>query len=63
MKSNVVKCHLIVVNDNEVSVMFGNETINGNTAVDLLGIKVDSNLNFNEHVSKLYKKEIKNHTL
>ena len=56
MKSNVDKCHLIVVNKNEVSVNLGNETISGSTTVDLLGVKIDNNLNFNEHVSKLCKK-------
>ena len=53
MTSNVDKCHQIVVNNNEVSVNLDNETINGSTSVDLLGIKIDNNLNFNEHVSKL----------
>ena len=56
MKSNVDKCHLIVVNNDEVSVNLADETINGSTSVDLLGIKIDNNLNFNEHVSKLCKK-------
>ena len=56
MKSNVDKCHLIVVNNNDVSVNLGNETINGSTTVDLLGVRIDNNLNFNEHVSKLCKK-------
>ena len=56
MKSNDDKCHLIVVNNNEVCVNLGNETINGSTSVDLLGIKIDNNLNCNEHLSKLCKK-------
>ena len=56
MKYNVDKCHLIVVNNNDVSVTLGNETVNGSTTVDLLGVKIDNNLNFNEHVSKLCKK-------
>ena len=59
MKSNVDKCHLILVNNNDVSVTLGNETINESTTVDLLGVKIDDNLNFNEHVSKLCKKIVK----
>ena len=57
MKSNEDKCHLVVANhQEEVSVKLGNENIAGSTYVDLLGVKIDNNLNFNEHVSKLCKK-------
>ena len=56
-KSNEDKCHLLVINHQEdVHVKLGNENIEGSLSVDLLGIKIDSNLNFNEHVSKLCKK-------
>ena len=40
----------------EVSVKLGDENISGSTSVDVLGVKIDNNLNFNEHVSKLCKK-------
>ena len=57
MKSNEDKCHLLVINHQEdVHVKLGNEKIEGSSSVDLLGIKIDNNLNFNEHVSKLCKK-------
>ena len=57
MKSNEDKCHLLVVNhQEEVSVELGDENIAGSTSVDVLGVKIDNNLNFNEHVSKLCKK-------
>ena len=38
------------------TVKLGKENIVGSSSVDLLGIKIDKNLNFNEHVSKLTKK-------
>ena len=57
MKSNEDKCHLMVVNhQEEVSVKLGDENIAGSTSVDVLGVKIENNLNFNEHVSKLCKK-------
>ena len=56
MKSNDDKCHLIVCNHDNVSVTLGNETIEESNSVELLGIKIDTNLNFNEHVTDLCKK-------
>ena len=57
MKSNEDKCHLHVINHQEdVHVKLGNENVVVSSPVDLLGIKIDSNLNFNEPVSKLCKK-------
>ena len=57
MKPNEDKRHLFVVNPaEELSVKLGNETIINSTSVDLLGIKIDDKLNFNEHVTKLCKK-------
>ena len=57
MKSNEDKCHLLIINhQDENCVQLGNENIVGSSFVDLLGIKIDKNLNFNEHVSKLTKK-------
>ena len=38
-------------------VKLGNETIVNSNSVDLLGIKIDDKLNFNEHVTELCKKE------
>ena len=56
MKPNEDKCHLLVINYENVSVNLGNENIPCSSTVDLLGIKIDDKLNFNEHVSKLCKK-------
>ena len=50
MKPNEDKCHLFVVNPvEELSVKLGNGTIVNIISVDLLGIKIDNKLNFNEH--------------
>ena len=56
MRPNEDKCHLLVINQENVSVTLGNEKISCSSTVDLLGIKIDDKLNFNEHVSKLCKK-------
>ena len=56
MRQNEDKSHLLVINQENVSVTLGNEDISCSSTVDLLGIKIDNKLNFNEHVSKLCKK-------
>ena len=56
MKPNDEKCHLIVCNHENVSVTLGNQIIHTTDLVELLGIKIDKNLNFSEHVSELCKK-------
>ena len=52
IKSNDDKSHLIVCNQDHVSVILGNETF------ELLGINIDKNLNFNGHITNLCKKAI-----
>ena len=57
MQPNADKCHLIVINPKEdISVKLGNELVSNSHSVDLLGIKVDDNLNFTEHITKLCKR-------
>ena len=56
MKSNDDKCHLIVANQDNISITLGNECIEAEDSVELLGITIDKNLNFNEHVSDLIRK-------
>ena len=56
MKPNEDKWHLLVINQENVSVTLGNENISCSSTVELLGIKIDDKLNFNEHVSKLCRK-------
>ena len=55
-KPNEDKCHLLVINQENVSVTLGNENISCSATAELLGIKIDDKLNFNEHVSTLCKK-------
>ena len=57
MKSNDDKCHLIVANQDNISITLGNECTEAEDSVEFLGIKIDKNLNFNEHVSDLIRKE------
>ena len=56
MKPNNDKCHLIVCNQEHLSVTLGNENISSTKSVELLGVTIDNNLNFTEHVTKLCKK-------
>ena len=55
MKPNEDKCHLSVINHENITVNLGSENITCSSSVDLLGIQIDE-LNFNEHISKLCKK-------
>ena len=63
MKPNEDKCHLLVINQENISVNVGKENISCSSSVDLLGIKIDDKLIFNEHVSKLCKKATRNYML
>ena len=57
MKPNADKCHLLMANqNNSITVNIGNEEIVNEDCVELLGIKIDKQLNFSKHVSKLCKK-------
>ena len=56
MKPNDDKCHLIVCNQEKLFVTLGNESIDSTDTVELLGITIDKNLNFTEHVSDLCKR-------
>ena len=56
MKSNDDKCHLIVSNKETLAITLGKEIIHSNDSVDLLGITIDKNLNFTDHISNLCNK-------
>ena len=53
MKSNDDKCHLLITSTEEISAKVGNHHIRNSASEKLLGVTIDSKLNYNEHVSKL----------
>ena len=55
MKANNDKCHLIVPNHNDVSVTLGKEHIIAEDSVTLLGVLIDSKLDFADHITSLLK--------
>ena len=56
-KMNADKCKLMVTKHSDnVSLQIDGHCIKGSNCVKLLGVKIDSTLNYNDHVSSLYKK-------
>ena len=47
--------------DDNQTINVGSEAVESSEAVELLGIKIDSTLNFTDHVTGLIKKGIKNY--
>ena len=64
-KMNPDKCKLLVTKaDEDVSLEVDGHNIKGSKSVKLLGVKIDNQLNFNDHVSMIYKKaNLKLHAL
>ena len=62
MELNQDKCHLLVsgYKHENVWAQTGDEIIWESNKQKLLGLQIDRNLNFNEHVSSLCRKGIKN---
>ena len=56
MKANHDKCHLIVSKNENISMHINPFEIKNTNCEKLLGIKVDSRLNFNEHLDGMFKK-------
>ena len=57
LQMNPDKCKLLISNkDKDISIIIDNEVIECSKSVKLLGITIDSKLDFSEHVSKLCKK-------
>ena len=56
MKPNDDKCHLIVCNNENLQAKLGNEIIKSTSSVDLLGVTINNDLDFNAHVSNLIRK-------
>ena len=64
MKADDDKCHLFVINEENLRTNIGNETNESDNCIELLAIKIDSKLHFNEHVTSLCKRgNQKLHTL
>ena len=56
MKANISKYHLLVNKKDEVVVNLGETEIKNSEYEKLLGIKVDTKLNFNEHLNDIISK-------
>ena len=56
MKSNLEKCHLLVTSRKPVRVNIEDHIICNSREKKLLGVKIDSQLLFQSHVSPFYKK-------
>ena len=56
MKANKDKCHLIVSSNEHVPMKLDNIEIENSNCKRLLGVKIDSKLNFKEHLDGIIKK-------
>ena len=57
LQMNPDKCKLLISKrDKDISLIINNEVIECSKSVKLLGVTIDNELNYNEHVSKLCKK-------
>ena len=51
-----INATLVANQSEDKSIRLGNETVVSSRSVELLGVKIDEHLNFNEHITKLCKK-------
>ena len=64
MKPNEDKCKLLIrKTDDKIALLVGSQIVNSSHSEKLLGITIDNNLTFKEHVSNLCKKTAKNYML
>ena len=56
MKANPDKCHLLTSSSDKASIYVDNYNIKSSKCEKLLGIKIDTKLNFNTHVDEKCKK-------
>ena len=55
MKANADKCHLLVTRDTDVTAKIGQLDVKNSREEKLLGVKIDSKLSFENHISSLCK--------
>ena len=56
MKANADKCHIIVTKDTDVTAKIREFDVKNSREEEILGVKIDSKLSFENHVSSLCKK-------
>ena len=56
MKSNISKCYLLLNKKGEITIRIGDTEIKNSKYEKLLGIKVNTKLNFNEHLNDIISK-------
>ena len=56
MKANPDKCHFLCSSNSEVSLTIENQKIKSSKFEKLIGIKLDSKLNFNSHIRDICQK-------
>ena len=56
MKANPGKYHLLLSGSDSSKITIGIKTISSSKCEKMLGIKIDNNLNFKEHIESLCKK-------
>ena len=56
LKSNIDKRHVLVSTKKPVGIKFGDNTIDDIECEKLLGVKIDVNVKFNDHISDLRQK-------
>ena len=61
MKANADKCHLPVTRDADVTAKIGEFDVKNSREEKLLGVKIDSKLSFENHVSSLAKRQAKSY--
>ena len=57
MKGNVDKCHVVLSTHEDMYVKIGTSHIKRSCSEKLLGEKIDSDLNLEEHISSICKKD------